>query len=328
MVNICNWLYEAGQEVELVLIAGHGQELLELLHPGIKIHVLHRQGRFDFQAARHLAGLLKSAGAAHIHMRHNYRYTALVAKLFGIRTPLVFHDHYGKIDLDQSIPAGFRSFARPEWYVGVSQTLVSWAAKRLKVSEDRIFLLENAVEAAPVFHHSEKRDLVLVSNIKPQKNQLFALELLHGDNWTLDLYGGRQDEIYAAALETGILRQGVSERIRMFHHCHDVQPKLSAYRLGLHTSSSETGPLAIIEYLSQGLPFIAYRTGEAAEKIGREFPEFFIENFEPEAWTDRIRLLLATPPDLDKMKRVFETYFSKQAYLDKCLNIYRRVLHS
>lgn len=328
MVNLCNWLYEAGVYVEVVLIAGQGQELALHLDPGIIIHIINRKSRFDLKAGQKIAKLIRNADIAHIHMRHNYRYTALIAKLLHIHTPLVFHDHYGKINLDQKVPAGFKSFAVPAWYIGVSQTLTSWAKANLHTPKEHIFLLENVVEAKPLSTHSKKKDIILVSNIKPQKNQLFALELLEHSNCTLDLYGGRQDENYALTLDEQIRNQGLSNRVQQFHHCSNIQEQLSGYKLGLHTSISETGPLVIIEYLAQGLPFLAYRTGEAADKIGKELPEFFLDHFEKEVWVERINALINNPPDRDKMNWVFEKYFSKQAYIEKCQMIYRRVLHS
>ena len=326
MVNACNWLHEAGVAVEAVIISGQGLDLMALLHPGIRVHVLGRRSRLDIQAARRLAELLAEVNIAHVHMRHNYRYAALIAKLFHIRPPLVFHDHYGMINLDQSIPAGFGSFARPQWYIGVSKSLTTWAEQQLYLPPERIFLLENAVAVEPLVDAPLKKGLVLVSNIKAQKNQLFALELLRHTGWSLDIYGARQDEGYAKELEAAIQNKSLAGQVRLIHHCHNVQAQLGGYQLGLHTSNSETGPLAVIEYLAQGLPFLAYRTGAAADLIGRDFPEFFIDCFEPEAWVERIRQLLATPPDRARMAEVFERHFSKKRYVEQCIEIYRRVL--
>ena len=329
MVNACNWLHEAGVAVEAVIISGQSLELMALLDPHIQIHVLGRRSRLDIQAARRLAELLaEEVNIAHVHMRHNFRYTALIAKLFHIRTPLVFHDHYGTINLDQRIPAGFGSFARPQWYIGVSKTLTTWAERQLHLLPEQIFLLENAVAAEPFVDAPLKRNLVLVSNIKAQKNQLFALELLQRTGLSLDIYGARQDEGYAKELEAAIQNKSLAGQVRLFHDCHNVQSRLGGYQLGLHTSNSETGPLAVIEYLAQGLPFLAYRTGAAADLIGRDFPEFFIDCFEPEAWAERIRQLLAAPPDRARMAEVFERHFSKKRYVEQCLEIYKRILAS
>lgn len=323
-------MYEAGINIEVVLIVGQGKDLIQQLNSDIKVHYINRRSRFDVKAAYQLVRILRKADIAHIHMRHNYRYVALVTKLFCINTPLLFHDHYGKINIDQQVPTGFNSITKPEWYIGVSQTLTSWAEKKLKLSNSQVFVLENVAPARSIYGNtpSKKADLVLVSNIKPQKNQVFALQLVKKSNWTLDIYGSRQDEKYAVTIEKEIKSQHPDDRIRLYHHCNNVQEILKDYSLGLHTSVSETGPLVIIEYLAQGLPFLAYRTGEAAEKIRQELPDLFIDNFDIDEWIDRINKILNNPPHPDKMAQVFEKHFSKQAYIEKCLSIYRHVLHS
>lgn len=329
LVNMCNWLHSRGIRVEVVLIIGAGKDLLSQLNPEIITHILDRKYRLDMRTCIQLARLLRQPDIVHIHMRQNYRYIALIAKLFHIKTPLIFHDHYGSINQDQSIPLGFKTIVRPQWYVGVSNTLVSWAQFQLGLSQRKIFLLENVAEAKKKKEKNfEKKDLVLVSNIKPQKNQMFIFELLQKSTLNLDIYGARQDEKYARLLDEQINQNNFYNRIRIFNHVNDVRNHLDDYRLGLHTSLSETGPLAIIEYLAEGLPFLAYRTGEAAEKISREFPEYFMDNFDSEAWKERIQMLMNTPPDKEKMALTFEMYFSKQAYIEKCLKIYGHILAS
>lgn len=328
MVNTCNWLHESGVAVETALISGRGNDLLAALHPAIRVHVLDRKHRADLRAAYRLSTLIAKADIAHVHMRHNFRYAALIAKLLHLNTPLVFHDHFGEVERIPRVPLGFKSFAKPTWYIGVSQTLTSWAEQQLHIPPAQTFLLENTVLAEAPATILPQSTLVLVSNIKPQKNQHFALEWLQHTPWTLDIYGGRQDEAYTQQLEATIQNKGLAGQVRLIHHCYAVQAKLGGYRLGLHTSTHETGPLAIIEYLAQGLPFLSYKTGEAAKKISLEFPEYFIDNLDAREWTERIRNLLSIPADQEKMARVFQRYFSKQAYIKKCLHIYDKVLTS
>jgi glycosyltransferase involved in cell wall biosynthesis len=92
--------------------------------------------------------------------------------------------------------------------------------------------------------------------------------------------------------------------------------------LGLHTSKSETGPLVLIEYLAQGLPFLAYDTGEVASILKPYFPEYFMDNFDIDKWEQRITKLLKENPDYDKMNFVFEKHFGKEQYFEKLNAIY------
>lgn len=318
MVNACNWLYEAGERVEAVLIVGREVDLAGELCGDIPRRVLHRRGRADWAAARALARRMQDADLVHAHMRHNYRYATLVARLFGVKTRLVLHDHSSS----PALLAGLNGIFRPDYYIGTSTFSLEFARERLRMSQN-IFLLENAVEAHPVDPAPLREGIALVSNIKPIKNQAFALRLASLLPEVLHLYGAVQDRDYYEELR----RTCREKKLHLVWHTQrcDIPTALNQHRLGLHVSPNETGPLAVIEYLAQGLPFLAYRTGAAADLIGRDFPEFFIDCFEPEAWVERIRRLLAAPPDRARMAEVFERHFSKKRYVEQCLEIYKRI---
>lgn len=321
MVNACNWLYEAGCEVEAVLLTNRRTDLADSLRRDIPLRILNRRGRADWKAASRLAALMRGADIVHAHMRHNYRYAALAAKIFGVKTKLALHDHSSS----PRLLAGLNNFFRPAYFIGASAFSTTYARERLGMRKN-VFLLENAVETRPMPPAASRKGIALVSNIKPIKNQSFALRLASLLPETLHLYGAVQDQAYFEGLQSVCLEKNLA--LEWHTERCDIPAALNRHRLGLHVSPNETGPLAVIEYLAQGLPFLAYRTGAAADLIGRDFPEFFIDHFEPEAWAERIRQLLAAPPDRERMARVFERHFSKQRYVSQCLEIYRRILAS
>lgn len=322
VINLCNWLHNEGIHVELVVIVGRGTGLLEELNSDIEVHFLNRQKKIDFYSAWKLSKILSKFKLAHVHMRHNYRYTSIVSSLFLSKTRLILHDHSSS----PKFFIGLNSFFRPRYFIGTSEFSMCYAREVLKMS-DGVFKLENVIEKAyRVADTILPNNFILVSNLKPDKNQQFALNLLSYFDQDLYLYGVIQDTIYSEHLIAQVKKNGLSNRVFFVNNCREVQKELGKFKLGLHTSPNETGPLSIIEYLAQGLPFLAYRTGEAAEIISREFPEFFIDNFVVEEWVSRINSLIMLPPDKEKMMNVFETHFSKKVYLQKCLNIYQSVL--
>lgn len=324
MVNLCNWLHAEGVQIEVALIVGKGTELLNQLNPAIPVHFISRYNKFDINPAKNLANLLSRFELAHIHMRHNYRYTRLVSSIFSCKTPLILHDHSSSVRKF----TGLGDCLRPRYFIGTSEFSEKYAREKLNMPNS-IFKLENVIEKEIYdIKHPPQSAFVLVSNIKPEKNQHFALRLLKNFDQKLHLYGAIQDQSYYSKLQLLISKDDIVERVVFKTDCQNVQRHLGNFQLGLHTSSKETGPLAIIEYLAQGIPFVAYRTGGAAEKISRDFPEFFMDNFEVEEWVDRIRELMSSPPDLEKMAYVFDKYFSKQTYVNKCLKIYKSILQS
>lgn len=325
MVDTCNALVGAGLKVEVLVISGMGLDLLSYLNSSIPSHIIGRRHRWDCKAAWRIVHIARGAQIVHVHMRHNFRYLMLLRRVFGIDTPIVFHDHYGSIQVDHSVPFGFKTIFKPTHYIGASPLLTNWAQEKLQLPKKAVFLLENSVLPYPAIASNPLKDLVLVSNLKPLKNQIFAIDLANQGGWTLDLIGGEQDLAYVGEIKSMQRKCLKDNQVTLISDCTFPQRLLHHYRLGLHTSLSETGPLAIIEYLAQGLPFLAYRTGAAAEKISKEFPDFFIRNFDTVAWQERISQLLEEIPDKEKMRWVFEKHFSQDTYIQSCMQIYRGI---
>ena len=109
-----------------------------------------------------------------------------------------------------------------------------------------------------------------------------SLLIINGPN--LNMLGQRNTAIYGTLtledIQNRVMERaqelGVGENIKFIHGESSIQPLLVNYDLGLHVSPEETGPLVLLEYFAQGLPFLSYRTGQVSEKAYREFPKFFM----------------------------------------------------
>jgi hypothetical protein len=124
------------------------QDLAPELRRDITLSVLGRQRRFDLSAMRRFADLVREQNIQllHAHSRSTFSFLAFCRALGLIRTPILLHDHFGKADLDSSVPCWFR-IAAPRYlsgYVGVSQKLQEWA-KEAGVPKDRIGFIHNAL---------------------------------------------------------------------------------------------------------------------------------------------------------------------------------------
>ena len=322
-IDLSNLLYMSGLQVAALTLLGPGK-LATQLNPEIRIRSLNRRHRFDLEAARTFIQMAREVDLVHVHMRHNYRYCRFFALIFNLKTPIVLHDHCGLFQIQE--PWKFRYFLKPVWYIGVSQTLVAQANLAWKIAPEHTLLLSNIVFPKPFETIASKNGIVLVSNIKPAKNQGFAIQLLTKIDSNLTLYGAIQDPVYFQELQSSIIELGLSHKIRFVEDCTEIQEVLPAFRLGLHTSTAESGPLVLIEYLAQGLPFLAFDTGEVASILRPYFPFYFINNLDPDQWVERIAMLLQIPPDPKKMQQVFEQHFGHKLYTEKCLSFYQRVV--
>lgn len=321
-VDICNILKENHQNVSALILLNNSGVLADNLN--VPIIELNRKNKWNFFTMYKCSLILKKYDIVHCHLRQVYKYIALIKLIFNLKTKIVFHDHYGSINNDKSVPFLFNSIFKPKFYIGVSNILCDWAKNKLQMADDKVFLLDNIIRKRfQTTEINKKYDFILVSNIKPIKNNLFAIELCKLVNKSLLLVGKNQNNPYyldvvknVEKLNDGEINTTVSE----------AQLIIPSARIGLHTSKSETGPLVLIEFLAQGIPFLAYETGEVAKILKPYFPEFFINNFDLKNWESKINTILNMDIDKTKMDFVFNKYFSEKNYYEKLMIIYLCVL--
>lgn len=316
-VDMSNILFENQQDINVLFLL-EGGELQSELKEEITFHELKREKKWSLKKIKECSQILQTFDLIHCHFRHVYRYITLVKLLFPFKGKVILHDHYGSIEVDQKKPFLFSSFFKPKYYIGVSKTLTKWAEKTLSVSSKNVFLLENiSIKSTIRAPQMKQYDFILVSNIKPIKNNLFAVQLAQKMNKKLLLVGQNQDPGYYERI-----KQTITDKVEIETTISNAQSVMHWANFGLHTSVSETGPLVLIEYLAHGLPFLAYDTGEVAQRLKKDFPLFFIDNFDLEQWQERIQKIKEMPVDYAKFDNIFEKEFGQQNYYQKLEAIY------
>lgn len=316
-VDICNLLIEKNQNVDALFLLNAGLLKSELNKKIVK-YQLFRDYKWSYKKMRECSLMLRKYDIVHCHFRHVYRYISIVKFFFPFEGKVVLHDHFGSIDLDKRVPFLFLSFLKPKFYIGVSSTLTDWAKSKLKMSERFVFNLDNIISK-----NTEKLSLgrsfefVLVSNIKPVKNNLFAVNLMNKMKRSLLIVGQNQDQVYFDELVSN-----VSGDILIKTDIKNAQSILHTSSFGLHTSLSESGPLVLIEYLAHGIPFLSYDTGAVAQKIKNYFPDFFINNFDLDNWEHRILKIQNMKICKREIEKVYEKEFGKDIYYSKLIKIY------
>jgi glycosyltransferase involved in cell wall biosynthesis len=113
----------------------------------------------------------------------------------------------------------------------------------------------------------ERGDLVTVGGLEIAKNQKFLVEVLAeakrlGRRLTLDLFGDGPCRKELARLASAL---DVDDQVRFRGFVSNVCDELPGYRVYVHASLCETGPLAIIEAMAAGLPILAGAVGGIPE---------------------------------------------------------------
>lgn len=318
-IDISNLLIKREINIAVLTILEEG-ELISDLDPSIKTHCLYRKSKFNILTMKKLISIINNYDIIHIHMRHNFRYVKLASMIFKSNSKLILHDHFGSVDINNNVPFLMNNFLKPKFYIGVSNELLIWAREKLKISN--VFLLDNTVIKKNFKLNKERKSIVHVSNIDPIKNQLFSIKLIEKTSYNLVIYGKIKDIDYYNNLKNYILSNNLENRVSFIHNENNIQKELSKYKLGLMTSVSESGPLILIEYLAQSLPFLAHRTGQVANLLKNDLP-FFMDDLDIDKWLDKIPSVLDY--DTRYLTNYYNKFFSPTDYLNKCINIYERI---
>jgi glycosyltransferase involved in cell wall biosynthesis len=253
-------------------------------------------------------------------MRHTYRYLSLINKLFRLNKKLIFHDHYGLIEINQSKYFHFAKYFAPFYYIGVSDKLTAWGMNVFCMKYNRCSTLINLPKKCHFIDvkdpHCFSKKLVIVGNIKPVKNQSFAIDFANMINHQIDIIGKVHDFNYFSSLDTS--------NVNFNHDVDDVSKILKDYKFGICTSISESGPLVLLEYLINGLPFLSVKSGGIAEVLAHYLPEYFLDGFVMKDWLDRYKILNDNYSRInhETVNLIIAKEFSRDKYLDKLLSIY------
>lgn len=271
----------------------------------------------------------------HVHSSYNLRYLFLAGAIFHLKKPIFFHEHFGDINIDRSVSWHTRIIYPKTILIAVSKQIADWAIENLQMPKEKVFVLANTVIKNECPHALQNNDgikrLVTVSNFRPTKNILAALRILEnllgrGLAFHLTIIGQVADKDYYNEVITYIETHRLQDAVSIRTNETDIQAVLHEFDLALHTATSESGPLVLIEYMAQYLPFLTYNTGEVVQQIKNEVPEFIMQNFDEEAWANRIKELLQKDKEVLQhlLQNLFDKYYSADAYYEKCMFIYRR----
>ena len=109
----------------------------------------------------------------------------------------------------------------------------------------------------------------------------------------LDLVGGSfpKDGPYVAALQERASQPDLAGRVRFVGYVPDVLSRVRTWAVGVSASvDPEAGPLALLEYLSVGVPAVATAHGGSAEVLGDA--GILVPPRDPDALAEAIERLL------------------------------------
>ncbi len=333
-ITLANLFFKKGHKVGILYFFDTKQNIIQELNSEIKIFKFNRGWKYNLLKKIGFEKLTKQYDLIHVHMKHNLRYVWFLS-LFSTKTPKIFFHDHGFSNLNYFDLMITRAAVSKAIYIGVNDDLCETASQNFRVKAP--YLLSNTIyQVSPKKKNrrqNSKFRLVLVSNIHQRKNILFALKyffylIKKDESCELDIIGKIRDKKYYQKCKNFCKSKGLTRKIKFIHDQKNAQELLSDYDMGLHFSGLETGPIVLIEYFAQGLPFLSYRTGQVYIDSNALFPDFFINSYKIEKWVKRtmkIRTQISSKLSCD-MKDYFQNQFSIKKYYKTCLSIYQKNL--
>ena len=311
-------------DLQVLLISPTEVDQAKRIDKNIHVNQLNRIRKFSIIKAVRCYRILRDFDVLHVHMRHTFRYISLINKIFNLKKYIILHDHYGSIHVDQGLPFLFSKYFKPDFYIGVSNELTYWAHKTWLIPESMCKTMTNlpSLNLTRQNIHVSNNNFVIVGNFKGVKNQIFALELSKKLNMKIDLIGKIQDKKYFENI-VNVYPEGSN----YIHNINNVSEILEQYKFGLCCSLSESGPLVILEYFVNGLPFLAYKTGGISDILHKYIPQYFLDTLDLNEWVVRYKELNNNYSRISNeiIEEVLFKEFNRDGYLNELLSIYSNV---
>lgn len=331
-----------------------GGPLEHALAPDVDFTVLGRSATWDLTKLVTFSRLVRRnrIDLIHSHARGTMKFVALARATGLVRTPQVFHDHFGALHADRSADPGLRLAMQREVdaYIGVDRRLCDWAEGTVGLERSRIHLVRNGIDTQP-FEDLEPRDPreefglphdalvgIMVANFKPQKDHptvfraLAELDPELRRRFRLVICGSTStDSAYHRGCVEMVSRLGLEDCVHLVGARDDVAALCAGSDLGIHAAKNETGPLVVLEYMASGIPFVATDTGEITRAL-RGLDVGFLpaprDHFEV---ADALReVLLMTPEQRRSMgergRRMVHERFSQELATEQVEAVYDTVL--
>jgi glycosyltransferase involved in cell wall biosynthesis len=335
LVTLCNIFFEHGHEVAVITTLDKGP-LAAQLATGIELKELKRKSKWNLGDMKKLVAWCRPYDIVHVHSSHNLRYVFLAVKVFGLSKRIFFHEHFGNIDIDYSVSWHQKIVYPSVNLIAVSNSLYNWAIDKAKLDPKHVFVLPNTVPrlqtSKQFVEGNAVKQLVLVGNFRKAKNLLFAVDMMavltKKMQVQLTIIGQKNDAAYYQSVIEKIAALGLESNIKLLHECTEVQQLLHQFDMAIHTANTESGPLVLIEYMAQQIPFLTYDTGEVVQQVKNDLPLFVMNSFDLDSWVTRIEQILSHERRsyAEQLDRTFLKYYSEESYYHQCMEIYKKGL--
>jgi glycosyltransferase involved in cell wall biosynthesis len=206
----------------------------------------------------------------------------------------VFHDHFGSLHLDNSVPLWFKIFGAKALahYIGVCDGLSSWAAGA-GVPAENISVVGNGLDLSRFEKikglnlHSlltipvDKPIGIVVGTIREDKGLDLLIEACTHFNLEdmpyFVIVGTEFDDDFNRNCKNQLKELGLLTYFKFAGIQENALAWIKGADFAVMPARSESGPLVLIEYMMCGVPFAAFNVGWVSNLLQKYMPACFAE---------------------------------------------------
>lgn len=247
--------------------------LFSQLDPKVSYLFLNKKKQLDFEALFMLKSFVSKNKVTHVHAHSTSFFLAFLLKLICPSLKLIWHDHYGNNEFLDNRPSfvlkHIISFFNG--VIVVNQTLKKWSELKLKVKNviylPNFSIKEESVKQDTILKGCERKRVVCLANLRPQKNHFLVLEVARKlkqsyPDWTFHLVGKDFKHDYSSQLKKLIIEYNLENNVFLYGSKQDIANILNQASIAVLTSQSEGLPVALLEYGLYKKAVVVTRVGE------------------------------------------------------------------
>jgi glycosyltransferase involved in cell wall biosynthesis len=113
----------------------------------------------------------------------------------------------------------------------------------------------------------------MIANIRPVKDLITLFRALaiskNKEKIGLIIAGSIAEETYFKICTEELARLSMQDQVIFQGYCDDIPALLACADFGVLSSERETGPIALLEYMAAGVPFVVTCAGQVANEVSK-----------------------------------------------------------
>lgn len=344
-VNLANSVSQKGHHAVICATRQSGP-LSDLIHSDVERWDAHRRSTLDLAAIRRTADYVRSRKVEILHAHGSSLFFCVAVKLFVPEVFVIWHAHYGRLAESGERVWRHRFMSRAlAGVVACSESLATWARRRLDVRPNRVWYVPNPVSPNPMACDALQalsaklpgrpgRRIAHVANLRPEKDPLtlltaFAEVVSKVPDAHLLMIGGALDPATGREVQKALLDLKLQDSVTLLGERTDTRHILSCCDIGVLSSKSEGLPMVLLEYGMAGLASVATTVGQCADVLDGGAAGMLIPPQSPAALAHALVSLLTQPTERttlgEKLRKRVEASYGAESIAEQICGIYRTI---